>query len=582
MTMKKVNVTINEQKISVPADYTVLEAAREINVEIPTLCHLNLHDLKAVNRSASCRVCVVELEGRASLAPSCSTYVSEGMVIKTNTPRAIKARRTMVELLLSDHPKDCLTCSKNQQCELQSLAAELGVREIKYTGEESHYELDNSSYSIVRNLDKCVFCRRCETMCNEVQTCGILSGIDRGFETVVGPAFGLPMIDTMCTFCGQCVAVCPTAALTEVSNVRQVWDAINDPEKYVVVQTAPAVRVALGEEFGMEAGTIVTGKMAAALRRMGFDQVFDTDFAADLTIVEEASELIHRIQHGGTLPILTSCCPAWVKFFEHQFPDLLDIPSTCKSPHEMFGAVTKTYFAEKMNIDPKKIVVVSVMPCLAKKYEAARPELSENDLQHVDYVIDTRETAKMIREAGICFTDLPDEDFDRPLGESTGASVIFGATGGVIEAAVRTAVDWLTGESIENVDYTQLRGFKGIREGSVMIGDMEVKIGIAHGLGNARKLLEDIRDGKAQYHAIEIMACPGGCIGGGGQPYHQGDSEIIQKRMDAIYREDKGKAKRKSHENTDVLELYKNYLGEFYGEKAHELLHTSYTKRNLI
>jgi NADH-quinone oxidoreductase subunit G len=566
----------------VPVDYTVLEAAREINVEIPTLCHLNLHDLKAVNRSASCRVCVVEVEGRGSLAPSCSTYVSEGMVIKTNTPRAIKARRTMVELLLSDHPKDCLTCSKNQQCELQSLAAELGVREIKYTGEESHYELDNSSYSIVRNLDKCVFCRRCETMCNEVQTCGILSGIDRGFETVVGPAFGLPMIDTMCTFCGQCVAVCPTAALTEVSNVSQVWDAINDPQKYVVVQTAPAVRVALGEEFGMEVGTIVTGKMAAALRRMGFDQVFDTDFAADLTIVEEASELIHRIQHGGTLPILTSCCPAWVKFFEHQFPDLLDIPSTCKSPHEMFGAVTKTYFAEKMNIDPKNIVVVSVMPCVAKKYEAARPELNTEGMQSVDYVIDTRETAKMIREAGICFTDLPDEDFDRPLGESTGAGVIFGATGGVIEAAVRTAVDWLTGESLENVDYTQLRGFEGIREGSVMIGDMEVKIGIAHGLGNARKLLEDIRDGKVQYHAIEIMACPGGCIGGGGQPYHQGDADIIQKRMDAIYREDKGKAKRKSHENTDVLELYKNYLGEFYGEKAHELLHTSYTKRNLI
>ncbi len=580
--MKKVNVIINDQNISVPANHTVLDAAREINVEIPTLCHLNLHDLKAVNRSASCRVCVVEVEGRGTLAPSCSTYVSEGMVIKTNTSRAIKARRTMVELLLSDHPKDCLTCSKNQQCELQSLAAELGVREIKYTGEESHYELDDSSYSIVRNLDKCVLCRRCETMCNEVQTCGILSGIDRGFETVVGPAFGLPMIDTMCTFCGQCVAVCPTAALTEVSNVRQVWDEINDPDKYVVVQTAPAVRVALGEEFGMDVGTIVTGKMTAALRRLGFDQVFDTDFAADLTIVEEASEFIHRLKHGGRLPILTSCCPAWVKFFEHQFPDLLDIPSTCKSPHEMFGAVTKTYYAEKFNIDPKKIVVVSVMPCLAKKYEAARPELSTNELQHVDYVIDTRETAKMIKEAGICFKDLPDEDFDHPLGESTGAGVIFGTTGGVIEAALRTACDWLTGESLEDVDYHQLRGLEGIREGSVMIGDTEIKIGIAHGLGNARKLLEDIRDGKVKYHIIEIMACPGGCIGGGGQPYHKGDSDIIKKRAEAIYREDKGKTKRKSHENTAVLELYKNYLGEFYGKKAHELLHTDYTKRELI
>lgn len=580
--MKKVNITINDIEISVPETYTVLEAAREVNIEIPTLCHLNLHDLKAVNRSASCRVCVVEVEGRGPLCPSCSTYVSEGMVIRTNTPRAVKARRTMVELLLSDHPKDCLTCEKNQKCDLQKLAADLGVREIEYTGEMSTYEKDNSSYSIFRNLDKCVLCRRCETMCNEVQTCGILSGIDRGFETVVGPAFGLPMIDTMCTFCGQCVAVCPTAALTEISNVRQVWKAINDPDKFVVVQTAPAVRVALGEEFGMDVGTIVTGKMVAALRRMGFDQVFDTDFAADLTIVEEASELIHRVQHGGTLPILTSCCPAWVKFFEHQFPDLLDIPSTCKSPHEMFGAVVKTYYAEKFKIDPEKIVVVSVMPCLAKKYEAARPELNTEGLQNVDYVISTRETAKMIKEAGINFEELPDEEFDNPLGESTGASVIFGTTGGVIEAALRTAADWLTGESLEEIDYHQLRGLEGIREGSVKIGDNEFKIGIAHGLGNARKLLEDIRDGKAEYHAIEIMACPGGCIGGGGQPYHQGDSEIIKKRAEAIYREDLGKEKRKSHLNENVIELYEEYLGEFYGEKAHELLHTNYQKRELI
>ncbi|MBN2559092.1 MAG: iron hydrogenase small subunit [Clostridia bacterium] len=580
--MKKVNVTINDIKIAVPENYTVLEAAREIDVEIPTLCHLNLHDLKAVNRSASCRVCVVEIEGRGTLAPSCSTYVAEGMVIKTHTPRSVKARRTMVELLLSDHPKDCLVCEKNQRCELQKLAADLCVREIKYTGAQSTYEIDNSSRSIYRNLDKCILCRRCETMCNEVQTCGILSGMDRGFETVVGPAFGLPMIDTMCTFCGQCVAVCPTAALTEINQIREVWDAINDPEKIVVVQTAPAVRVALGEEFGMEAGTIVTGKMAAAMRRLGFDRVFDTDFAADLTIVEEASEFIHRLRHGGTLPILTSCCPAWVKFFEHQFPDLLDIPSTCKSPHEMFGTVVKTYYAAKMKIDPEKLVVVSVMPCLAKKYEAARPELNTNGMQNVDYVISTREAAKMIREAGINFVDLPDEDFDNPLGESTGASVIFGTTGGVIEAALRTACDWLTGESLEKVDYHQLRGLEGIREGTVKIGDMEVRIGIAHGLGNARRLLEDIRSGKSTYHAIEIMACPGGCIGGGGQPYHGGDEGIIKKRADAIYREDQGKAKRKSHENENVIELYRDYLGEYYGEKAHELLHTSYQKRELI
>ncbi len=580
--MKKVNLTINGTKVSVPENYTILEAAKEINIKIPTLCHLNLHDLKAVNRSSSCRVCVVEIEGRGPLAPSCSTKVGEGMVVNTHTPRSVKARRTMVELLLSDHPKDCLTCEKNQQCELQQLAADLCVRDISYEGEQSTYEPDSSSYSIYRNLDKCILCRRCETMCNEVQTCGILSGIGRGFETVVGPAFGLPMIDTMCTFCGQCVAVCPTAALTEISNIKDVWRSILDPEKVVVVQTAPAVRVALGEEFEMETGSIVTGKMAAALRKMGFDQVFDTDFAADLTIIEEASEFVHRLQHGGRLPILTSCCPAWVKFFEHQFPDLLDVPSTCKSPHEMFGAVVKTYLAEKMGVDPEKLVVVSVMPCLAKKYEAARPELNTNGMQSVDYVVSTRELAHMIKEAGINFSDLPDEEFDNPMGESTGASVIFGTTGGVIEAALRTACDWLTGETLENVDYHQLRGFEGIREGTVTIGDLDVKIGIAHGLGNARKLLEDIRDGKVDYHAIEIMACPGGCIGGGGQPYHQGDESILKKRAEAIYREDKGKAKRKSHENEDVMKLYEEYLGEFYGEKSHELLHTSYQKRELI
>jgi NADH-quinone oxidoreductase subunit G len=517
------------------------------------------------------------------LPPSCATVVSNGMVVRTATPRAINARRTMVELLLSDHPKDCLTCEKNQNCDLQSIAADLGIRgEVKYTGEMSTYPKDISSKAIYRNLDKCILCRRCETMCNDVQSCGILSGIDRGFETVVSPAFHLPMQDTMCTFCGQCVAVCPTGALTEMNNIRDVWDAINDPQKTVIVQTAPAVRAALGEEFGMEPGTLVTGKMAALLRRLGFDKVFDTDFAADLTIIEEASEFVHRLQHGGTLPLLTSCCPAWVKFFEHQFPDLLDIPSSCKSPHEMFGAVVKDYYAKKINVDPKDIVIVSIMPCLAKKNEAARSELSNNGLQNVDFVLSTRELGMMGREAGIHLEALPDEDFDHPLGESTGASVIFGATGGVIEAAVRTAYEWLTKETLENVNFEALRGFDGIRRASVKINDLDVKIGIAHGLGNARKLLEIIRDGKEEFHAIEIMACPGGCVGGGGQPYHHGDSSIIKKRTDAIYREDEGKTKRKSHENEDVMKLYENFLGEFYGEKAHELLHTKYKKRELI
>jgi len=416
-------------------------------------------------------------------------------------------------------------------------------------------------------------------MCNQVQTVNVLSAIDRGFETVISPAFGLPMNETSCTFCGQCVAVCPTAALTEVNNIPKVWRALNNDKKVVIVQTAPAIRAALGEEFGYAPGTNVTGKMVASLRALGFDKVFDTDFAADLTIMEEASEFVHRLQHGGKLPILTSCCPGWVKFFEHQFPDLLDIPSTCKSPHEMFGAIAKTYLADKMGVKPENMVVVSIMPCLAKKYEAARPELSHDGLQDVDIVITTRELAKMCKEAGIDFESLEDEDFDKTMGESTGASVIFGATGGVIEAALRTAYEWLTNETLENVEFTALRGMTGIKEATVPINGLDVKIAVAHGLGNARTLLENIRAGKAEYHAIEIMACPGGCIGGGGQPYLKGDSDILAKRAEAIYGEDRGKTLRKSHENPEIKKLYEEFLGEPYGEKAHELLHTHYKKR---
>lgn len=580
--MSLVTVTINNRQLQVEEGTTILEAAKLLNIKIPTLCHLNLHDTKMVNQTASCRVCMVEVEGRRNLAPSCATPVFNNMVIKTNTIRAIRARRTVVELLLSDHPKDCLTCPKNTDCELQSLAADLGVRDIPYQGEMSTYEIDNSSKSIVRNLDKCILCRRCETMCNKVQTVNVLSAVDRGFQTIVEPAFGLPMTETACTFCGQCVAVCPTAALTEVNNVPKVWRALKNKDKFVVVQTAPAVRVALGEEFGLEPGTVVTGKMAAALRSLGFDKVFDTDFAADLTIIEEASEFIHRLQHGGRMPILTSCCPGWVKFFEHQFPDLLDIPSSCKSPHEMFGAITKTYLAEKMGIDPKNIVVVSVMPCLAKKYEAARPELSNNGMQDVDVVITTRELAKMLKEAGIDFNSLEDGDFDHPLGESTGASVIFGATGGVIEAALRTAYEWLTNETLESVEFHALRGMDGVKEATVKINDLDVNIAVAHGLGNARKILESIRAGEANYHAIEIMACPGGCINGGGQPYNHGDVDVIKKRIEGLYSEDRSKTLRKSHENPAIKKLYDEFLGEPYGEKAHHLLHTEYTKRRKL
>ncbi|HOJ77070.1 MAG TPA: NADH-dependent [FeFe] hydrogenase, group A6 [Bacillota bacterium] len=579
---EQVQVTINDQVIHVAKGTTLLEAAKMIGIQIPTLCHLDLKEFKMVNKVASCRVCMVEVQGRPQLAPACSTTVVDGMVVRTDTVRVIQARRMAVELLLSNHPNECFTCPKNLECELQALAHKLGIREIEWVGEKMDYENDTSSKAIIKNPNKCIMCRRCETMCNEVQTCGILSAVSRGFDAFVGPAFNIPIAESSCTYCGQCVAVCPTAALTEVNHTGKVWAALNDPDKHVIVQTAPAVRVAIGELFGMEPGSIVTGKMVTALRRMGFDAVFDTDFAADLTILEEASELVHRLEHQGRLPILTSCCPAWVKFIEHQFPDLLDVPSTCKSPQIMFGTIAKTYYAEKMGIDPSKIVVVSVMPCVAKKAEAARPELTKDENSNVDIVLTTREFGAMINELGLDFNSLPESDFDKMMGESTGAAVIFGTTGGVIEAAVRTAYEWITGEELKEVEFAQMHGVQGIREATVKIKDMELKIGIAHELGNARKLLEDIRDGKSHYHAIEIMACPGGCIGGGGQPYHHGDIEIIKKRQQAIYEEDRNKAKRKSHENEEVLQLYREYLGKPYGEKAHELLHTYFEKREKI
>lgn len=580
--MKMLNIKINDMPLQVPEGTTILEASSMLSLKIPTLCHMDLKGFGIVNQSASCRVCVVDVEGRAPLAPSCSESCVEGMVIRTDSIRAIAARRSAVELLLSNHPFDCLLCPKNLECELQTLAQELGIREIRYAGEKMNHPKDTSSYALVKDPNKCVMCRRCETMCNEVQTCGILSAVNRGFNVFVGPAFNLDMVDTSCTFCGQCVAVCPTAALTEVNNTPNVWHALADPKKHVVVQVAPAVRVAIGEEFGMEPGTLTTGKLASSLRALHFDAIFDTDFGADLTIMEEASELINRIQNGGVLPMLTSCCPAWVKFFEHQYPDMLDIPSTCKSPQIMLGAIIKTYYAEKMNLDPKDIYVVSVMPCLAKKAEAARPELTKDHNNNVDVVITTRELALMLKEAGINFAGLPDSDFDSLLGESTGASVIFGTTGGVIEAAVRTAYEWITGENLEKVDFQQLRGLEGIRSASVKVGDMNLRIGIAHGLGNARKLLDDIKAGISQFDAIEIMACPGGCIGGGGQPYHHGDMEIIRKRQRAIYQEDSGKVLRKSHENPYIKKLYDEYLGEPNSHKAHELLHTHYTPKEKI
>ncbi|MDR2940909.1 MAG: [FeFe] hydrogenase, group A [Clostridiales bacterium] len=579
--MGKIKITINNTEIEVEEGSTILDCAKEAGAYIPTLCHLNLHVAKMVNQVATCRICMVDVEGRRNLAPACDTVVTNGMKISTHTKRAILARRKVLELLLSNHPKDCLSCDKNLHCELQSLADELKITDNKYDGKMSKHEKDVSSFSITRDPNKCILCRRCENMCNNIQTVGVYSAVNRGFDTTMSTAFNLPMTDTCCTFCGQCISVCPTGALTQVKHQNPVWDEINNPDKFVIVQTAPAVRVALGEEFGMPAGSIVTGKMVAALRRLGFDKVYDTDFAADLTIMEEASELIHRVKEGGPLPILTSCCPAWVKFIEHQFPELLEIPSSCKSPHEMFGAIAKTYLAEKLGVDPSKIVVVSVMPCVAKKYEANRPELKTEEYKSVDYVISTRELANMIREAGLYFSYLPDEDFDNVMGESTGAGVIFGTTGGVIEAAMRTAYCWLTGEKPPQVEFEALRGFDGIREATYTVNGQDLKIAIASGLGNSRKLLEAIRDKKATYHAIEIMACPNGCVNGGGQPYNHEDSEAVEKRTMAIYEEDRNKEIRYSHENAEIQQLYKEFLGEPYGEKAHKLLHTTFEKRGI-
>lgn len=583
MTMETVKITIDNKQLEVARGTTILNAARSIGVDIPTLCHMELHDLNIENKPGGCRICVVEVQGRRNLAPACITKCEEGMTVRSHNPRVMNARRTVMEFILSDHPKDCLICAKSGHCDLQDMANRLGIREIP--GQDiaamSTYRKDTSP-SIIRELDKCIMCRRCEMMCNEVQTVGALSGVNRGFMAVVAPAFEQNLEFSPCTYCGQCVAVCPTGALTEVDHTRDVLRAIVDPSKTVVVQTAPAVRAALGEEFGMEPGTLVTGKLVSALRALGFDYVFDTDFAADLTIMEEGTELLTRLgkflngDKDANIPILTSCCPGWVNFFEHNFPELKDVPSTAKSPQQMFGAIAKSYFADKINIRRQDMVVVSIMPCLAKKYESQRPEFSVDGNPDVDFSISTRELAAFIKQANIDFNNLPDSDFDRPLGESTGAGVIFGNTGGVIEAAVRTAYELYTGKKLRKVDFTELRGIEGVRQAVIDFNGFPLSIGIAHGLGNARKLLNEVKAGRSKFHAIEVMACPGGCIGGGGQPLHHGDSSILKARAIAIYEADKNKPIRVSHENEYVKQLYKEFLGEPNSEKAHHLLHTHY------
>ena len=588
MEEKQITLQIDRHYITVPEGSTILEAARKIGIDIPTLCHIDLKGTCVKNNPASCRICVVEVEGRRNLAPACATRCTEGMVVRTSTLRVMNARKVVAELILSDHPNDCLTCPKCGDCELQTLALRFNIRRMPFNGGELSPRKREVTSSIVRNMDKCIFCRRCESVCNEVQTVGALGAIRRGFNTTIAPAFDKMMSDSECTYCGQCVAVCPVGALTERDHTNRLLLDLENPDKVVIVQTAPAVRAALGEEFGLPAGTLVTGKMVYALRELGFDYVFDTDFAADLTIMEEGTELLHRLgsylngDKEVKIPLMTSCCPGWVSFVEQHFPELRDNLSTAKSPQQMFGAIAKSYFAEKLGVDRKDLVVVSIMPCLAKKYEASRPEFSVEGNPDVDYSIYTRELARLIRYANIDFNELPDGEFDRPLGESTGASVIFGTTGGVIEAACRTAYELYTKKNLDKVDFEELRGLEGIRSATIDFNGTPVKIGIAHGLGNARKLIEEVKNGTSPYHAIEVMACPGGCIGGGGQPFHRGRMEVLRRRAAALYREDANKPLRKSHENPYIQQLYSEYLGEPCGPKAHKLLHTHYIDRKEV
>lgn len=577
--MEKVTLTIDNIKVEVPKGSTILEAAKTIGIDIPTLCYL-----KEINEVGACRVCLVEIEGARGLQASCVYPVSEGMVVKTNTKKVRDARKATVELILSNHNRECLTCFRNKNCELQSLAEELNIQEIPFEGEKLEKVIDSKSHSIVRDPSKCILCGRCVNVCKNVQQIGILEFTNRGFNTEVAPAFDVSMADAPCIYCGQCIVACPVAALREKEDIERVWDALEDPEMHVVVQTAPAVRAGLGEEFGLPIGTRVTGKMVAALRRLGFDKVYDTNFAADLTIMEEGHELLGRIQNGGKLPMITSCSPGWIRYCEFNYPEFLDNLSTCKSPHQMMGAIVKSYYAEKNDIDPKKIFVVSIMPCTSKKTEAARPEMKGTGLRDVDAVLTTRELGKMIKQARIKFLELADEKFDESLlGDYTGAAVIFGATGGVMEAALRTVADVLEEKSFEEIEYKAVRGVENIKEAELTLAGNKIRVAVAHGTASAKQLLDMVKAGEKDYHFIEIMGCSGGCVTGGGQP--QVSSKILAEcdvrveRAKALYEEDTILELRKSHENPQIVKLYEDFLGKPNSHKAHELLHTHYAAK---
>ncbi len=574
-----VTLKIDGRTVQAEAGMTVLEASLKEGIKIPTLCNL-----KDINNIGACRMCLVEDAKSGKLQASCVLPVSEGLEIKTASPKVLEARRAVLELILSDHDRSCLTCKRNQTCELQALANEMNVTEIEFQGTHIVKTIDELSPSVVRDNNKCILCRRCVAACAKTQGVCAIGVQNRGFKSEIGSEFGKSLGEVACINCGQCIAACPTGALTEKDATKEVWAALNDPKKFVVFQPAPAVRVAIGEEFGMPIGTRCTGKLAAAMRRLGADRVFDVDFGADLTIMEEGTELLQRIQNGGVLPMITSCSPGWIKFCEHFYPEFIPNLSTCKSPNQMQGAVTKTYFAEKNGLDPRDIFVVSVMPCTAKKFEIQRPEMGRDGYRDVDANLTTRELARMIRQAGIDFVHLPDEEFDDVLGESTGAAVIFGVTGGVMEAALRTVADILTKQDLKEIEYQDVRGLTGIKEATVSVAGMDVKVAVAHGTANAAKLLDAIKAGEKTYHFIEIMGCPGGCVTGGGQPIVDARTRYFidpkAARAAATYDEDEAMTIRKSHENPAIKKIYEEFLGEPCGHKSHELLHTHYVDRS--